>query len=243
MAILSHLAKQQKSAIKPASVIEQKRLSLPLEAVGTDGTFSGYASLFGHVDLGKDRVEKGAFRKSLKERTSNGIRMLFQHDPSEPIGTWDEIKEDERGLFVRGRIAKGSARASEVLSLLRERAVDGLSIGFRTERSRTDRKTGVRSILQADLWEISVVTFPMLPQARVGQVKNSFARQHKSYPTKREFERWLTQDAGFTRSEARTVMSEGFATLARKRDAASQSDCGLVRLIRQAAQSINANTK
>jgi hypothetical protein len=97
--------------------------------------------------------------------------MLFQHDPCEPIGTWLDIREDANGLFVKGRIVTDTARGAEVLSLMRAGAIDGLSIGFRTRKSRTDRKSGVRSIVEADLWEISIVTFPMLPQARVVQVK------------------------------------------------------------------------
>ena len=132
--------------------------------------FSGYASLFGRVDLGKDLVEKGAFAASLKARGAAGIRMLFQHDPAEPIGVWSEIREDARGLFVRGRLTKDVARAREVLSLMRGGALDGLSIGFRAVRAKSDPRSGVRRILEADLWEISVVTFPMLPSARVSDV-------------------------------------------------------------------------
>ena len=142
-----------------------------LDEVEPDGVFSGYASLFGAVDLGKDVVEKGAFAASLKTRGAAGIRMLFQHDPAEPIGVWTEIREDARGLFVRGRLTKEVARAREVLSLMRGGALDGLSIGFRAVRAKNDPKSGVRRILEADLWEISVVTFPMLPDARIDTVK------------------------------------------------------------------------
>ena len=82
---------------------ERKFVGLVLDEVEPDGAFSGYASLFGRMDLGKDIVERGAFAKSLVTRGANGIRMLFQHDPKEPIGVWTEIREDARGLFVRGR--------------------------------------------------------------------------------------------------------------------------------------------
>ncbi|TCR93172.1 HK97 family phage prohead protease [Rhizobium sp. BK376] len=151
----------------------RKFASLELRALRQDGTFSGYASVFGEVDLGKDTVERGAFRKSLSERGPEGVRMLFQHDPSEPIGAWKTIREDSRGLYVEGVLADGVARAREVHQLLKNAALDGLSIGFRTVRARTDAKSGVRRILEADLWEISVVTFPMLPSARVQNVKNA----------------------------------------------------------------------
>ncbi|MFB2551007.1 HK97 family phage prohead protease [Ensifer soli] len=146
---------------------------LSISTVGAEGRFTGYASLFGEVDLGKDAIEPGAFSKSLVKRGASGVRMLFQHDPAEPIGAWKTIREDERGLFVEGQLAIGVERAREVYQLLKGRALDGLSVGFQTLRSRTDRGSGVRRILEADLWEISIVTFPMLPSARVSNVKNA----------------------------------------------------------------------
>jgi HK97 family phage prohead protease len=157
----------------PMGADTRKFASLELRALRQDGSFSGYASVFGEVDLGKDTVERGAFRKSLSERGPEGVRMLFQHDPSEPIGAWKTIREDGRGLYVEGVLADGVARAKEVHQLLKNAALDGLSIGFRTVRAKTDAKSGVRRILEADLWEISVVTFPMLPSARVQNVKNA----------------------------------------------------------------------
>lgn len=208
---------------------ERKYAELGLNEVDEDGSFSGYASLFGKVDLAKDVVERGAFAGSLKRRGAGGIRMLFQHDPGEPIGTWTDIREDGRGLFVRGRLAKDVSRAREVLSLMRGKALDGLSIGFRTVRARADSAKGVRRILEADLWEISVVTFPMLPEARVAQVKGRL-------PTIREFERWLTRDAGLTRSDARTVIAKGFANLTRERDAAHTHAGDLAGTIRAATR-------
>jgi uncharacterized protein len=196
-----------------SSSSERKFMTATLADVDEDGAFHGYASLFGVSDLSKDIVEKGAFANALKARGAGGIRMLFQHDPAEPIGVWTEIREDQRGLFVKGQLNTEVARAREVLALMRGKALDGLSIGFRTVRSRADPSQGVRRIIEADLWEISVVTFPMLPGARVAQVK--------ALPTIREFERWLTRDAGLTRSDARTVIARGFASLNRRRDAAT----------------------
>lgn len=158
-----------------AAGLECKRADLALDAVEADGTFSGYASLFNKADLGRDVIEPGAFARSIAARKAGGVRMLFQHDPNQPIGTWEVLREDARGLFVRGRLAPGSERAGEVLSLLRAGALDGLSIGFRTVRARTDKAAGVRRILEADLWEISVVTFPMMPEARIRRVKQGAA--------------------------------------------------------------------
>lgn len=172
-AIMRGCALEPKGSVTPRRALptEHKRAGVALERVGSDGTFSGYASLFGAVDLAKDVVERGAFRKSLADRGVAGIRMLYQHDAAQPIGGWDEIKEDGRGLFVRGRLNLDVERAREVLSLMRSGGLDGLSIGFRTVRARKDAASGTRRLLEADLWEISVVTFPMLPGARVAHVK------------------------------------------------------------------------
>lgn len=137
-----------------------------------NGTFEGYASLFGAEDQGRDVVMPGAFRGSLARRSARDVRMLFQHDPAEPVGVWEAIREDARGLYVRGRLIEGVVRAREVLALMREGAIDGLSIGFRTRKALRDARSGQRRLYEIDLWEISVVTFPMLPGARVSAVKN-----------------------------------------------------------------------
>ncbi|SOC35592.1 hypothetical protein SAMN05892877_101433 [Rhizobium subbaraonis] len=151
----------------------KKYADLTLSGVTGDGVFSGYASVFEEVDLGKDAIQPGAFSRSLQKRGAAGVRMLFQHDPNEPLGRWRTIREDGRGLYVEGVLSPGVARAREVHQLMKSGALDGLSIGFQTVRSRTDRVSGVRRILEADLWEISIVTFPMLPSARVSNVKNA----------------------------------------------------------------------
>ncbi len=149
----------------------QARLSL--KALEADGTFEGYASLFNVADLGRDVIAPGAFRDSLKLRGARGVKMLFQHDPAEPIGVWHELVEDHRGLLARGRLMLQVARAREVLALMRAGALDGLSIGFRTVTGHRDAKSGTRRLTKVDLWEISVVTFPLLPQARIDHVKKA----------------------------------------------------------------------
>lgn len=211
---------------------ERKFADSAIGAVDGDGTFSGYASLFGKTDLARDVVEPGAFARAIRQRGAGGVRMLYQHDPNQPIGTWLDLREDERGLFVRGRLARGVGRAGEVLELMRAGALDGLSIGFRTVKARKDAKSGVRRIVEADLWEISVVTFPMLPEARVENVKS----EGRGLPSVREFERWLTRDARLTRGEARTVIARGFSSLVNERDAARGSPEGLAGRIREATR-------
>jgi hypothetical protein len=138
-----------------------------------DGTVEGYASLFGEIDQARDMVMRGAFADTLRQRSVHRIPMLFQHDPSEPIGVWLDLHEDSRGLYARGRLIPDVARARELLALLRAGAVDGLSIGFRTVKGRLDPRSRVRSLVAVDLWEISIVTFPLLAGARVRAVKQA----------------------------------------------------------------------
>ena len=196
-----------------------------------DGAFEGYASLFNSEDMARDVLARGAFRHSLAERGASGIRMLFQHDAHQPIGVWTELREDARGLYAKGQLALDVEKARDVLALMRAGAIDGLSIGFKAQRFRRDAKSGLRRLEQVDLWEISVVTFPMLPGARVAHVKASpFA---KGVPTEREFERWLTRDAGFTRSEARAVLRSGLNGLKALRDAGQADDNELAALAAQ----------
>jgi hypothetical protein len=135
-----------------------------------DGTaIEGYASLFGKEDQGGDIVRPGAYAASLKRLAADGrrVKMLWQHDPGRPIGVWDEVREDERGLFVKGRILPDVAQGREAAALVAAGAIDGLSIGYRTVTSERDGK-GRRVLRELDLWEVSLVTFPMLPDARVG---------------------------------------------------------------------------
>ncbi|MCS0501083.1 HK97 family phage prohead protease [Ancylobacter mangrovi] len=158
-------------AYRAAAPAETKAHAGALAAIEPDGSFAGYAALFGRVDLGRDLILPGAFARSLAERGVGGVRMLFQHDPAEPIGAWATIREDGVGLHVRGRLTLDVARAREVLALMRAGAIDGLSIGFRTVEGRTDPRSRVRRLARIDLWEISVVTFPMQPDARIAGVK------------------------------------------------------------------------
>ncbi|MBU2358251.1 HK97 family phage prohead protease [Loktanella sp. M215] len=135
----------------------------------TDGTeISGYASLFDLKDQGGDRVGRGAYAASLAALTAKGrtVKMLWQHDPTQPIGVWDEVREDARGLWVKGRILMDVAKGREAAALIGAGAIDGLSIGYRTVRATKDDKGG-RLLSELELWEVSLVTFPMLPDARV----------------------------------------------------------------------------
>jgi HK97 family phage prohead protease len=128
----------------------------------TDVRIEGYASLFWTRDLNDDVTAAGAFKESLQ---AGPIRMLHQHDEAEPVGVWDEVFEDARGLFVRGRIVAATPRGRLVAALVGAGALDGLSIGFRQVKARRDG--ALRVLSRVDLWEVSIVTFPMLPAARL----------------------------------------------------------------------------
>lgn len=137
----------------------------PLARVDADGRFCGYASLFGRVDLSGDVVMPGAFARSLTLKGPGGIGMLLEHDPAAPIGAWTVLEEDARGLWVEGRLG-GTAGAARVGAMMRAGRLDGLSIGFRTVEADEDRRARLRRLIEIDLWEVSVVVAPMLPEAR-----------------------------------------------------------------------------
>ena len=140
-----------------------------LSVLGRD-QFEGYASLFGVPDSSGDIVAPGAFANSLRLRGTRRVRLLYQHFAHEPIGVWEVIREDATGLYVKGRIVTELERGRDVLALLREGALDGLSIGFRTKRARRDVASGTRTLLEVELWEVSIVTFPLLTGSRVEAV-------------------------------------------------------------------------
>lgn len=148
--------------------LEHKFCSLDLTQTRDPMVVQGYASLFGECDQGGDIVAHGAYGASLTRLAASGrqVKMLWQHDPAQPIGVWTEVFQDDRGLFVKGRLLPAVARAHEASELIAAGAIDGLSIGYRTLKSHKNA-AGQRVLTQIDLWEVSLVTFPMLPTARV----------------------------------------------------------------------------
>ncbi len=164
-----------------------------------DATITGYASLFGVEDQTRDMVMPGAFRASLARRPPSAVRMLFQHNPAQPVGVWEEIREDARGLYVRGRLSEGVAKSDDLRRLLRDGAIDGLSIGFRAVKARRHAK-GSRLLTEIDLWEISIVTFPMLTGARVAAAQPVIAS------AKLEPARKLVAAAGMLRAARHDVL-------------------------------------
>lgn len=166
-----------------------------LKAVNDSGQIEGYGSVFNVLDSYDDVVAPGAFTKSLQEAAQTGRMpaMLWQHDAAEPIGVWQQMSQDDRGLFVRGQLAQ-TQRASEALSLIKLGALTGLSIGFQTRGSSLDKQTGVRTLTDVQLWEVSPVTFPANTEARITGAKSDDW-------TVRDIERAL-RDVGLSRSKA-----------------------------------------
>lgn len=156
----------------PAVDTKAGAVPLDLKAVAEDGEFEGYLSTFGNVDRGMDMVMPGAFRRTLKERKLSSIKLLRDHDTRKVIGKWLSMDEDDRGLKVRGKLFAGTVQlATETLALMREGALDAMSIGYRTIKAQWDEEQGVRKLLDLDLWEGSIVTFPMNEMATVDAVK------------------------------------------------------------------------
>lgn len=165
------------------------------------GEFTGYASIFGNKDLGNDIIEKGAFMRSLRRKGAKKIKMLYQHDTKEPIGVFDQVKEDEDGLYVKGRLAMGTQKGREVYELMKMGAIDGLSVGYRVDSKgyEYDKRKRTRNLKEVDLMEISAVTFPMNPSARIQAVKSDF--------TVREWEKKLRDVGDLSHSEAKVAAS------------------------------------
>lgn len=196
-----------------------------------DGTIKGYASLFGVKDQGGDVVMPGAFTESLA--TGRPVRMLWQHDPTKPIGVWTVVREDEKGLYVEGKIWLTLQQGKEAYEMLKGGIIDGLSIGYRVERSK--RTAAGRELWKVALWEISLVTFPMLIEGRVSGVK---AYEDGNFAMlKRDVEK-LVRDAGFSTAEAKAAAAGAADGLMGARDAAERPSASeMADLIRQIATS------
>lgn len=150
--------------------IETKEFKFTLDKVNDDeGTFTGYASVWDVVDSYGDAVQKGAFHKTLKEKRS--FPLLWSHSVMEPIGTVTG-SEDEHGLAVEGVLNLDVQRAREVRSLIKQGAINGLSIGYQTKREEIDKTNGTRKLKEIALWEISPCVFPALDATEITDVKS-----------------------------------------------------------------------
>ncbi len=219
-------------------------LACPLElkfAGGTEreGTFAGYGAVFGNVDSYGDVIAKGAFAETLRAAQSSGTwpAMLMQHgglgvtaDDFTPIGIWTDLREDDRGLYVEGKLALDTTRGADAYALLTMQprpALNGLSIGYVAKEwaVRTKPEEPRRTLKRVDLLEVSLVTFPANTRARVSHVKS--LRDPSEIKTPSDFERFL-RDAGFSRSIAKAVTSHGFKAAASLRDVDGEAVAQLV---------------
>ena len=141
-----------------------------MKSINEEGEIEGYASVFDEIDRNGDVVERGAFAKSIKEFSiGKKPKLLWQHDTSEPIGIIKELKEDDRGLFVRAELLLDLPKAKEIHLLLKNKALDGFSIGYKIRNHFM--KNNRKHLTDIELLEVSIVTFPACESATIDDVK------------------------------------------------------------------------
>jgi|WetSurMetagenome_2_1015567.scaffolds.fasta_scaffold139669_2 uncharacterized protein len=197
-----------------------KFLGLPVEfkAFGDSGSFEGYASIFGNIDLGGDVIERGAFKEIIKGRDGK-VKVLNQHSTRDPIGV-AEVKQDDKGLYFQGQLILEAPSARSAYALMKGGALDGMSIGYDVlEGGAKILESGIRQLKALKLWEISPVTFGMNPLAGIDSVKSS-----GNITTIREFEDFLRDAGGFSKAQATDIAVGGWKKLNDRRDAGEADD-------------------
>jgi HK97 family phage prohead protease len=194
-----------------------KSFGLDVKAVSDEGVVEGYASVFGGApDAYGDIIAPGAFSDTLATHKRSGTMplMLWGHDASQPpIGNWDDMAQDGKGLWVQGSIDLEDAMGQRVHRALKRKAMKGLSIGYDNAVRESDKKRpGVHTITSLDLWEVSPVNFPAQVRAAVDAVKSYTSGGN--LPSLPEFEEFL-REAGFSKSQATAVAGKGLAPLLR----------------------------
>lgn len=187
-----------------------------VKAIESSGEFTGYASVFDKMDWYGDVVRPGAFTKTLQEWAAKGLLppLLWQHDSRLPLGPHLEMHEDATGLFVHAKLLIDDVeQASEAYALLKNKVISGMSIGFDVPEGgmEYDGKTNVWNLVELDLWENSLATFPANDDARVEVVKS--ALHSGKLPTPSEFEDFLRDAGGFSRKQAKHIAACGYTTL------------------------------
>jgi uncharacterized protein len=205
--------------------LDHKAFASEWKADAATGNIEGYGAIFGNEDTYGDIILRGAFAGTMGKRK---VKMLWQHDTAQPIGVWEEMREDDRGLWMRGRILPGIAKGKEAIELMSSGAIDGLSIGYRTVDA--EYKDGNRIVKEVDLWEVSIVTFPANEMSLASV---------KSIETERDLERVLIEH-GMSRRSAKAVAAYGKGYLS-LRDAEDGNpddglrDAGLIEALQQLA--------
>ena len=194
--------------------ILHKAIELDLKSLTDKGQFSGYGSVFNVVDKGGDIVAPGAFAESLETWRKNGraVPVLWQHDPGQPIGAWEDLKEDDYGLLGDASLWLDEAPYARLAHKgMQTKTITGLSIGYRVKQYSVNPDTKVYTLQKLDLVEISVVTNPMNDDARVADVKAMV--EAGRLPSLPEFERFLREAGGFSKSQAAAVANGGLTKL------------------------------
>ena len=189
------------------------KIELKAEAVQEDGFFSGYLSVFDNLDSHGDIVRKGAFAKSIGDWESKERfpAIFWDHNPSEPIGVFTALKEDEVGLHIEGKLLVSDVpRAKSTYALIKAKAIDGLSIGYITRKANKNIQTNVRELLELELIEGSVVAFPSNTQTLISDVKSKL--EDGELPSLPEFEKFL-RESGFTKSQSVAIAGKGLRHL------------------------------
>lgn len=164
-------SKGKRTAGKAPATREYKSFKFELESADESGEFSGYAAVFGNKDSGGDIIEKGAFSKTIREDFGR-IKILSQHTDCElPIGKPLELREDDKGLFIRGKISD-TVKGRDIQTLMKDGVLNELSIGYDAVEFDYDSEQGVRRLKEIKLWEVSIVTWAMNDQAKIDEVKS-----------------------------------------------------------------------
>lgn len=191
------------------------------------GTFSGYGAVFGNLDAYGDVIQKGAFKDTLREwkKAKRLPPMLSQHGgwmmtdmDAIPIGKFESMEEDDKGLAVEGRLINlDTERGKNVYGAMKEGVLDGMSIGYRAKEFAIGTKPDEprRTLKKIDLIELSVVTFPANGVARVQSVKSGGG----DITTIREFEDFLRDVGGYSQAQAKRIAASGFKSIDATRDA------------------------
>jgi len=197
--------------------LQHKTLALEVKETTGDGGFEGYASTM-DLDRGGDVVEMGAFERSLAQHKAKGTKpkMLWNHNPDKVVGVWDEFRQDEKGLYVKGRCVKETTLGRDTYELMRAGAIDSMSIGYMTREAEFDAdQSGTRRLKEVDLWEVSLVTFPMNEEARVTAVKR--------VESVRDVER-LLREGGVPNEFAKLVALHGYEEAKARIDGRREAD-------------------